>query len=95
MKQLTVLCLTLCLSGCSMFTKLTDAKPEFPEPFVEAKTQQMPVCEDLKLVPTDTANMSAVFKIIVDNYTLYWKCSNYVDSWNEWYEEQKKIYDSK
>lgn len=94
MKQLSILFLTFCLTGCSMMPKLTDAKPEFPEPFVDAKTQQKPVCEDLKLVPADTANMSAIFKIIVDNYTLYWKCSNYVDSWNEWYEEQKKIYDS-
>jgi hypothetical protein len=75
--------------------KLTSAKPQFPEPFVDAKTQQMPKCEDLKQIPADVNNLSAVFKIMVDNYTLYWQCSNQVDGWNEWYNEQKKIYDSK
>jgi hypothetical protein len=83
------------VSGCSLMPKLTSAKPQFPKPFTDAKTQQMPKCEDLKQIPADVNNLSAVFKIMVDNYTLYWQCSNQVDGWNEWYNEQKKIYDSK
>lgn len=95
MKYLALIVLTLCLSGCSMMSKLTSAKPKWPEPFVDDKTQQMPKCEDLKQIPPDSANMSAVFKIVVENYTLYWQCSNQVDGWKEWYEEQKRIYESK
>lgn len=95
MKTLVILSLTLLLSGCSMMPKLTSAKPKFPEPFTDQSTKEMPKCEDLQLVPADTNNLSSVFKIVVENYTLYWKCSNQVDGWNEWYKEQKKIYDSK
>lgn len=95
MKYLALIALTLLLSGCSMMSKLTSAKPKWPEPFVDDKTQQMPKCEDLKQIPPDSANMSAVFKIVVENYTLYWQCSNQVDGWKEWYDEQKRIYESK
>jgi PBP1b-binding outer membrane lipoprotein LpoB len=95
MMKIVILLLTLMLSGCSMMPKLTSAKPKFPEPFVDNATQKMPQCEDLKQIPADVNNLSEVFKVIVDNYTLYWKCSNQVDGWNEWYNEQKKIYDSK
>jgi hypothetical protein len=78
-----------------MMPKLTSAKPEFPGPFLDEKTQQMPKCEDLKQIPADVNSMSEVFKIIVENYTMYWRCSNQVDGWAEWYEQQKKNYDSK
>lgn len=93
MNRLAIVLLTLTLSGCSMMPKLTSAKPEFPEPFVDPKTQQMPKCEDLKQIPADVNNLSAVFKIIVENYTAYWRCSNQVDGWAEWYEQQKENYD--
>ena len=34
-----------------------------------------------------------MLKTIVHNYTLYHQCSLKVDGWNDWYVEQKKIYD--
>jgi len=95
MNKILIILLTFTLSGCSMMPRLTSAKPEFPGPFVDEKTQQMPKCEDLKQVPADVNSMSEVFKIIVENYTTYWRCSNQVDGWAEWYEQQKKNYDSK
>lgn len=94
MKILAILLLTVMLYGCST-TKLTAAKPKFPEPYIDETTKQMPKCEPLKIIPPDVNNMSSVFKIIVENYTLYWNCSNKVEGWKIWYEIQKRNYDSK
>jgi PBP1b-binding outer membrane lipoprotein LpoB len=94
MKYLIILSAALFLSGCSS-TKFLAAKPEFPSPYIDAKTKQMPKCEDLKQIPAGTNNLSEVFKLIVDNYTLYYQCSNKVDGWAEWYERVKKEYDKK
>jgi hypothetical protein len=95
MKKIILVALAFSLSGCGMFTKLTAAKPEFPGPYIDAKTEQMPKCEELKQIPSGTNSLSEVFKLIVDNYTLYYQCSNKVDGWAEWYERVKKEYDRK
>lgn len=76
-----------------MMPRLVSAKPEFPGPYIDEKTQETPKCEDLKMIPADVNNLSAVFKIVVENYTAYWRCSNHVDGWNEWYRQQKENYD--
>lgn len=93
MKTLILLILAASLSGCSLMPKLTAAKPKFPEPYLDSATNQMPVCPDLKKVPDGTNNMSEVFKLIVENYTLYYQCSNKVDGWAEWYERMRKEYE--
>lgn len=95
MKTLVVLLLTVLLYGCSTTNKLTAAKPKFPDPYIDESTKQIPKCETLKVIPPDVNNMSSVFKIIVDNYTLYWQCSNKVEGWRIWYEIQKRNYESK
>ena len=93
MKKLILIGLIFTLQGCSLLPKLTSAKPNFPEPYIDSATNQMPKCEELKQVPADTNTMTEVFKIIVDNYTLYYQCSNKVDGWAEWYDKVKKTYD--
>lgn len=93
MKNIILLLLALSLSGCSLMPKLTSSKPKFPDPYVDSTTNQMPVCPDLKQVPDGTTSLSEVFKLIVENYTLYYQCSNKVDGWAEWYERMKKEYE--
>jgi hypothetical protein len=34
-----------------------------------------------------------MLKTVVENYTLYYQCSTKVEGWQEWYSEQKKIFD--
>jgi hypothetical protein len=93
-KQMIVVAALLSLSGCGFMPKLTAAKPNFPPPYLDEKTKEMPKCEDLKIVPADVNNLSSIFKIITENYTAYWQCSNKVDGWKDWYNEQKKNYES-
>lgn len=93
MKSLAVLILISMLSGCSLMPRLTAAKPKFPEPYTDSATGRMPVCAELKQVAPGATSMSEVFKLIVENYTLYYQCSNKVEGWTEWYESMKKEYE--
>lgn len=39
------------------------------------------------------ARMSDLITTVVNNYALYHECSLKVETWNEWYSTQKKIYE--
>lgn len=87
--KLCALVLVSLLSGCSV---LVPVKPKFPEPVPELVER----CKELQQVPA-TGNPVAItdmLKVIVSNYGLYYQCSNKVDGWNRWYEEQRRIYES-
>lgn len=90
-----ILVSTLSLQGCSYLPKLVSAKPDFPKPYLDEKTGAMPQCGDLKPIPIEVNSLSSVFKIVAENYTSYWQCSNKVDGWNQWYEVQKRNYEGK
>lgn len=88
--RLIALCLSVTLlSGCAMFTKFLPAKPKFPEPIKEL-TQP---CPDLKKIEGDKVAITDLLRTVVENYALYHECSLKNEGWNEWYKEQKRIYD--
>jgi hypothetical protein len=60
--------------------------PEIPE---SLKTK----CENLIDVP-QTDKLSVVLSVITKNYGQYQECSIKVDTWQQWYNEQKQIFDS-
>lgn len=72
------------LTGC-VGTPVKQKFPEAPPSLTER-------CNTLKTVP-DTAQLSTVLDIVVDNYSSYHECSIKVDSWNYWYKKQKENYD--
>ena len=53
----------------------------------------MIACPELYLVPEDTTKLSETLTVVTKNYGLYHECSAKVNTWIEWYIEQKKIYD--
>lgn len=78
----------LILAGC---TTSVPVKRNFPEAPPSLKQK----CEELKTVDVkDRVLITDMLKVVVQNYTLYYECSIKVDGWNEWYDEQKKIFDS-
>ena len=82
------LALTLCLllAGC-----VTPVKRTFPDVPPELIKQ----CEDLQKVSADSPlAITELLKTVVSNYTLYYQCSNRVEGWKDWYDKQKKIFDS-
>ena len=35
-----------------------------------------------------------MLKVVVENYVTYYNCATKVEGWQEWYTEQKKIFES-
>ena len=86
MKYLAVL-LTVLLVGCSTAVPI---KPNFPEAPQVLKEK----CESLRKIEGDKVAITEMLKVVIQNYTLYYECSTKVEGWQEWYTEQKKIYES-
>lgn len=86
MKKVLAIIGLMMLSGCSM---LFPVSPEFPEAPKTLKEK----CGPLNTLKDD-AKLSDLMITITQNYMKYHDCSIKNDSWNEWYDEQKKIYDS-
>jgi hypothetical protein len=83
MKHLIVIAVLL-ISGCSS-VPVAIKFPDVPKDMLVA-------CPDLKLVP-ETTKLSEVLPVVVDNYAQYYTCKDTVDSWIDWYNSQKKIFD--
>ena len=75
----------LLLTGCVA----TPIDREFPA----APASLTAACAALADVPV-TDKLSIVLVTVTQNYAQYRECSIRVDSWNTWYNEQKKIFDS-
>jgi len=84
MKYLLII---LLLTGC---TTTVPVKQKFPN----ATTELMKKCESLKKIEGDKVAITEMLKVIVYNYSLYHECSTKVDGWQDWYNEQKKIFDN-
>lgn len=82
-----ILTTALLMSGCTMFVPVKRHFPDAPETL-------MAKCPQLETVQGDRVAITDMLKTIVNNYRLYYECSNRVEGWSEWYTEQKKIFDS-
>ena len=87
MKKIILLS-ALLLTGC--FGTTVPVRQKFPDVPPALKER----CESLKKIEGDKVAITEMLKVIVANYGLYYECSTKVDGWQEWYNEQKKIYDS-
>jgi hypothetical protein len=75
----------LLLTGC-VATPIDREFPAVPAGLTTA-------CAALADVPA-TDKLSVVLTTVTQNYAQYRECSIRVDAWNQWYNEQKKIFDS-
>lgn len=82
---LILLLVVFVLAGCSTTVPVVAKFPERP-----SDTSACPQLEKLD----DNAKLSDVITTVNDNYAEYYKCSVKNDTWNEWYEKQKKIFES-
>ena len=84
MKILLAVIASLALTGC-----VTPVKREFPA----VPEKLMIKCPELIETP-DTTKLSEVLTVVVKNYGQYNECSIKIDSWQDWYTQQKRIFDS-
>jgi hypothetical protein len=81
-----VLSLALILAACST-APVKQKFPEVPKALVER-------CDSLKKIEGDRVAITEMLKVVVQNYGMYYECAAKVDGWNDWYLEQKRIYES-
>jgi hypothetical protein len=77
--------LFLLISGCSTVVPVTAKFPDAPE---KIKTT-CPQLEKLK----DDVKLSDVSKAVTINYSTYYECAVKVESWIEWYNVNKIIFE--
>jgi hypothetical protein len=80
------LLLAILITGCSttvpVVAKFPDVPPSLKSP-----------CPELKKIAGDTVSIVDLHKTVIENYTQYYECAVKVEGWNEWYTQQKKIFD--
>jgi hypothetical protein len=82
-----ILSLAVFLTACSTPVPVSQKFPEVPKALIEK-------CESLKKVEGDRVAITEMLKVVVANYGMYYECAAKVDGWNDWYLEQKRIYES-
>ena len=75
------------ITGCSTTVPVKQKFPDVPKALIEK-------CESLKKIEGDRVAITEMLKVVVQNYGMYYECAAKVDGWNEWYLEQKRIYES-
>jgi hypothetical protein len=87
MKKLFSVCAFFALTGCATSIPVTMNFPQVPE---ELKVS----CPDLKTIPEGTTKLSEVVSVVTVNYGQYQECKIKIDAWTQWYNSQKKIFES-
>ena len=84
MKHLLLLVI-ICLAGCST---VVPVKVKFPEAPVELLQQCTPLTET-----KPTTKLSDVISVVAENYSKYHECSLKNNTWIDWYNAQKKLFE--
>ena len=74
------------ITGCSTTVPVTAKFPDVPERLLI----KCPQLEKLK----DEAKLSDISKTVAINYSTYYECAVKNDAWIEWYQIQKRIFES-
>lgn len=84
----TILVLAFLLSACA--STAVPVKQKWPE----APKQLLEKCQSLLKADPNKPAITDLLKTVIENYSLYYQCSAKVEGWNEWYIEQKQIFDN-
>ena len=85
--KILILSLIILLAGCSTAVPVKQKFPEAPQVLKER-------CESLRKIEGDKVAITEMLKVVIHNYSLYYECSTKVEGWQEWYDTQKKIYET-
>ena len=85
--KILILSLAMLLASCATSVPVAPKFPEVPQILKDK-------CENLRKIEGDKVAITEMLKVVIQNYTLYYECSTKVEGWQEWYDTQKKIYES-
>lgn len=80
-----VLIAALALSACSTPVPVKQSFPVAPAALLER-------CPDLLVIDDGKNSMRDMLKVVIQNYALYYQCAERTHGWQDWYTEQKRIY---
>jgi hypothetical protein len=86
MKSIVIACLAVTLTAC-VSVPVQRSFPKVPP-------ELMASCPPLQVMDPETTRLSNVVQSVVANYGQYQACDSKVDTWIEWYNTQKTIFDS-
>ena len=86
MKKILTSILILLLVGCAFNPAVVTYK------FPDAPDELKKTCPDLSEVPAGTEKLSEVLTVVSANYNEYFECKLKADTWIEWYNMQKDIF---
>jgi hypothetical protein len=86
MKQLIVAVAVL-LAGCTTVVPVRQEFPVAPQMLLER-------CPDLMLIDDGKNSLRDMLKVVIQNYSLYYQCAEKTHGWQDWYGEQKKIFNN-
>jgi hypothetical protein len=82
-----ILCLALLTSACSTTVPVKQEFPVAPKILLER-------CPDLLTIDDGKNSLRDMLKIVIQNYSLYYQCAEKTHGWQDWYTQQKKIFDN-
>lgn len=89
MKKLLLYCVaSLLFTGCTPITVPVTAK------FPEAPPVLMEKCEPLDTITQEQIVFSDFLKTVTKNYTKHHQCAKMIEHWQDWYKQQKEIFES-
>jgi hypothetical protein len=83
--KIAIVVLALLMTACTT----VPVERKFPQ----VPTELLQACPDLKQI-NPTTKLSEVVDVVVSNYGQYKECQIKIDSWIDWYTNQKKIFES-
>jgi hypothetical protein len=86
MKKIIAVVSFFVLAGCGH--TVVPIPPKFPDAPATLKEKCPPLIK-----ATSGMALSDYTKVVVQNYILYHECERKNEGWNEWYTEQKKIFE--
>jgi hypothetical protein len=87
MKSLLIVGLAVFLTGCSISVPVKRTFPNAPAELMEP-------CGELTKLKDGTTQLSDMLNVITENYGQYHECKIKNDLWINWYNQQKKTFDS-
>lgn len=84
--KLNLILLVVFLSGCSLLVPVQRKFPQAPVILLEP-------CPQLQKIPEDKGTLRDMLKVVIENYSTYYQCSDKTESWQEWYINQKDIFE--
>jgi len=86
MKSVVVIA-ALLLAGCSTPVPVKQTFPVAPSILLER-------CPDLLQIDDGKNSLRDMLKVVIQNYALYYQCAEKTHGWQDWYVEQRKIYEN-